>query len=318
MKKVKKKIPQIVKTIQTYPKIEIDYRYQKNISYSQMSMYNSCPHRWKLQYKDGISAPSFSINTCFGTAIHETIQHYLTLMYNESSVVADEFDAGDFFKTKFIEQYQIAYKQNKNVHFSSPEELREFHDDGIEIIDWVRKHKNEHFSKKEWFLIGCEIPLIINLDKRYKNVLYKGYLDLVLYHEPTNTIKIIDIKTSSRGWGEKDKKDESKQFQLILYKELLSRQFGLDPDSIEIEFFIVKRKIFDGGDFKAKRIQLFSPPSGKIKTKKAMTSITKFIEEVFTREGKYKEENHIETPSKWSCKYCPFLNQKDLCSKGIS
>ena len=39
-----------------------------------------------------------------------------------------------------------------------------------------------------------------------------GYLDIVMYHEPTNTFKIIDIKTSTKGWGSYAKKDESKQF----------------------------------------------------------------------------------------------------------
>jgi RecB family exonuclease len=43
-----------------------------------------------------------------------------------------------------------------------------------------------------------------------------GYLDVVLYHEPSNTFKIIDIKTSTKGWNKYTKKDESKQFQLVL------------------------------------------------------------------------------------------------------
>ena len=58
----------------------------------------------------------------------------------------------------------------------------------------------------------------------YNNVLYNGFLDVVMYHEPTNTFKIIDIKTSTRGWREKEKKDENKQFQLILYKHFFSEQ----------------------------------------------------------------------------------------------
>jgi hypothetical protein len=313
-----KSLPKIVKQIRQQPLMEINYAYQRSISYSQMSTYNSCPHKWKLQYKDGVVVPSFSIHTVFGTALHETFQHYLTIFYEKSSAEADKFDIEEYFKTKFIEQYQIAYKQNNNAHFSSSQELREFHDDGLEIIKWVKKHKAEYFGKRGWYLVGCEIPLVLTPDKRYKNVLYKGYLDLVLYHEPTNTIKIIDIKTSTRGWGDKEKKDENKQYQLILYKEFLSKQFNVDPDSIEVEFFIVKRKIYTESEFPQKRVQLFSPPSGKIKTKKAITNVTTFIEDVFNTDGSIKDREYTANPSKWNCSYCPFSSKKEFCDKSVS
>ena len=312
------KLPDIVKRIQQQQLTEINYAYQRSISYSQMSLYNSCNYRWKLQYKDGVDIPSFSIHTVFGTALHEALQHYLTIFYEKSGAEADRFDIEEYFKEKFIEQYQTVYKQNKNVHFSSPQELREFHDDGLEIISWFKKHKTDYFGKRGWHLVGCEIPLILTPDKRFKNVLYKGYLDLVLYHEPTNSIKIIDIKTSTRGWGDKEKKDEAKQYQLILYKEFLSRQFNIDPDNIEIEFFIVKRKIYTESEFPQKRVQIFVPPSGKIKTKKAVTAVTSFIEEAFEPDGKIKDREYIANPSKWNCSYCPFAGKKEYCDKGVS
>jgi hypothetical protein len=312
------KIPTIVKTIQQQPIEEINHAYQRSISYSQMSVYNTCSYRWKLQYKDGVDASSFGIHATFGTALHETLQHYFNIMYNVSGAEADRIEIEEYFKEKFIEQYQITYKQNKSVHFSTPQELREFHDDGIEMIRWFKQHKSDYFSKKGWHLVGCEIPLLLTPDKRYKNVLYKGYLDLVLYHEPTNTIKIIDIKTSTRGWSDKEKKDESKQYQLILYKEFLSRKFNIEPDNIEVEFFIIKRKIYTESEFPQKRVQIFIPPSGKIKTKKAVNAVTKFIEEAFETDGSIKEREYEATPSKWNCSYCPFKNKKEFCDKGIS
>jgi hypothetical protein len=45
------KKPQILKEIQNKELPEVNYAYQKTISYSQMSMYRSCPHKWALQYK---------------------------------------------------------------------------------------------------------------------------------------------------------------------------------------------------------------------------------------------------------------------------
>ena len=313
-----KSLPKIVKQIQHQQLTEVNYAYQRSISYSQMTTYNSCALKWKLQYKDGIVVPSFSIHTIFGTALHEALQHYFTIFYNQSGAEADRFDIEEYFKTKFIEQYQIAYKQNNNTHFSSSEELRDFHDDGLEIISWFKKHKSDYFSKRGWYLVGCEIPLVITPNKAFKNVLYKGYLDLVLYHEPTDTIKIIDIKTSTRGWSDKEKKDESKQYQLILYKEYLSKHFNIDPDHVEVEFFIVKRKIYSESEFPQKRVEIFIPPSGKIKTKKATDAVNKFIEGVFNTDGTIKEREYEATPSKWNCSYCPFKDKKDLCGKSVS
>ena len=77
------KVPSVIKQIQEYKTQEINYAFQKSISYSQLSMYNSCPKKWSLQYRDGHKVFTSSINTVFGTAIHETIQHYINTIYNE-------------------------------------------------------------------------------------------------------------------------------------------------------------------------------------------------------------------------------------------
>ena len=42
------KIPTIVKEIQQTPKREVNYAFQKNISYSQYSMWKKCPKQWAL------------------------------------------------------------------------------------------------------------------------------------------------------------------------------------------------------------------------------------------------------------------------------
>ena len=47
------KIPPIVKEIQQYNHKKVNYAYQKNISYSQYSMWKKCPKHWALQYREG-------------------------------------------------------------------------------------------------------------------------------------------------------------------------------------------------------------------------------------------------------------------------
>jgi len=319
-----KKPPKIVKEIRNNPPSEVNYAYQKNISHSQMSIYRGCQYRWKLQYKDKIRRFTSSIHTVFGTAIHEVIQHYLDVAYEKSFAFADrDIDMEDLFQEKFIGEYQKQYKSNKNEHFSSATEMREFFEDGIGILNWFKKKRSAYFNKKGTYLVGCEIPIIISPNKMYNNVLYMGYLDVVTYHEETNTFKIIDIKTSTRGWRDQDKKNEDKQFQLLLYKQFFSEQYHIPLENINIEFFIVKRKVLDWDDEKlmsphqAYRVQTFTPPSGKIKLNRAKEAVNNFIVECFNTNNEIKDKPYDKSPSKWNCNFCPYGKDKELCGAGL-
>lgn len=314
----KKKIPQIVKQIQKQPLREVKYGIEKSISYSQVSMFLNCPHKWSLQYKDGYYQSESSIHMTFGTALHEALQHYITTIYNVSGAEADRINLEEYFETRFRETYLKDYKSNNKVHFSDPVEMREFFDDGLAILNFVKKKRGGYFGKRGWYLVGCEIPLVLNPHPQFKNVLYKGYLDVVLYHEPTNKFKIIDIKTSTRGWDDKTKKDETKQLQLVLYKKYYSQQFGVPEDSIDIEFFIVKRKVWEESPFPISRIQEYTPASGKVKINKATNTINSFIEEVFNHDGSYKDKKFEPNPNKFNCMFCPFKDNKELCNASVS
>lgn len=311
----KTKLPSIVEQIQNYKSQEINYAFQKSISYSQMSMYTQCPKKWALQYRDGYKIYNPSINMVFGTAIHETLQNYLHVMYNESIVKADEIDLEEYFEDRFRETYTKEYQNNNKIHFSDSEEMREFFDDGLTILEFVKKKRNEYFSKKDWYLVGIEIPIIMAPNKTHNNVLFNGFIDLVLYHEPTEQFVIYDIKTSGRGWSDKDKKDEIKQSQILLYKLFFSEQFGVPIENIDVKFFIVKRKIWEGGDFPQKRIQEFTPTNGKTKVKKAKTHLDNFINSAFYIDGTYQTVEHQAQPGKTTCSYCPYKNKKELCDK---
>lgn len=309
------KLPEIVEQIQNYKPPEINYTFQKSISYSQMSMYLQCPKKWALQYRDGHKIYSPSINMVFGTAIHETLQNYLSVMYNESTVKADEIDLEEYFEDRFRETYTKEYQNNNKIHFSDSEEMREFFDDGLAILEFIKEKRNEYFSKKDWHLVGIEIPIVIAPNKTHNNVLFNGFIDLVLYNESTEQFVIYDIKTSSRGWSDKEKKDEIKQSQILLYKLFFSEQFNVPIEHIDVKFFIVKRKIWEGGDFPQKRIQEFTPANGKTKIKKAKTNLDNFINSVFSIDGTYQTTDYLAQPGKTTCSYCPYKSKKELCDK---
>ena len=312
------KLPRIVKDIQQATLPKVNHAFQKNISYSQMSMYRQCPHKWALMYKEGHKRFTSSIHTVFGTAIHETLQHYLDVMYSKSAAAADKIDLEEYFNEHYIAEYKEQMKSNDGEHFSSAIEMREFYEDGLVIIDYFKKKRNTYFTKRKTHLVGCEVPLVLPPLPSHPNTLYMGYLDVVLYNENTEKFTIIDIKTSTRGWRDKDKKNEEKQYQLLLYKKYFAEQYNIPIENIEIEFFITKRKLYENLDFHQKRIQQFRPAAGKIKIARATKAINEFINECFSTKGDILERQYDKNPSKWNCGFCPYKEDKELCGAGAS
>ena len=282
------------------------------ISYSQISMYNDCPLRWKLNYVDRLSISESNIHLIFGTAMHEVLQHYLNVMYAETAKKADEIDLDKMLRDNLIEQFKLAEEKDGKAPCTK-EELMEFFDDGILIIDFFKKRRGEYFSKRDWELIGCEIPIEVDLKNNIKMV---GYLDVVMKHIPTDSIKIIDIKTSTMGWNKWMKKDENKTQQLLLYKQFYSKQYNHPIDKIEVEYFIVKRKLWEDAMFPQKRVQKFSPASGTVSMNKVAKGLDTFLDLAFDGEGNRISENIIPTPSKKACRFCEF-NQTEHCNQGV-
>jgi hypothetical protein len=135
-----------------------------------------------------------------------------------------------------------------------------------------------------------------------------------MYHEGTNKFVIYDIKTSTRGWGDKEKKDEIKQFQILLYKSFFSEQFGVPEENIDVEFFIVKRKIWEDSEYPIPRIQSFIPASGSRKRSATIESFRTFIEDCFDKDGKPLVKEHMKQPGPL-CNWCQFNNNPSLCNK---
>lgn len=311
-----KKIPAILKEIKAYKAATLDYaKGQKNISYSQISMFHRCPHSWKLNYKDKLQVYKDSIHTSFGTSFHEVIQEYYERFYNDSVKAAEELDVEELLKTEMKKNYAIG-KERNGEHFSTAVELQEFYEDGVNILREWKKKKGGFIQKRGWHLAGIEIPLMITPEEEYENTLFKGFIDAVLYHEETETFKIVDFKTSTRGWNKNTRKDEMKQNQLILYKEFFSRQFNVPKEKIEVAFVILKRKIYADSDFPQPRISEFRPASGPIKTKKAVAVVREFIQGCFEKDGSYKEREFEMRPSQSNCRFCAFADKPELCSRG--
>ena len=108
-----KKVPIIVREIRNNPPLPVNFAVEKNISYSQLSMFTQCPKKWALQYRDGHKISEQSIHMTFGTALHEVLQHYLDVMYETSGAEADRIDIEELFEDTLRKCYAEDYKKNK-------------------------------------------------------------------------------------------------------------------------------------------------------------------------------------------------------------
>ena len=308
---VKSKLSDIELRIKNYTPPEINHSFQRSVSYSQYSIYTTCPHQWYLSYVENRNPYQASIHTVFGTAFHETLQKYIDVMYNESGAAADRIDLESLFTERFREIYSTEYEKTKE-HFSNAQEMREFFDDGIAILKWIKARRNKLFTIRKVKLLGIEMPILIGLSK---NMFLKGFIDFVLYDEDLQKVYIYDIKTSTRGWSDREKKDNTKIAQILLYKEYFGKQFGFDPDRIEVEYFIVKRKIYEKSEFPISRVQSFKPASGKTKRKQTVENFNNFIKDCFDEFGKPQIKSYLKQIGEKSCKWCPYKDKPELCNK---
>ena len=191
------------------------------------------------------------------------------------------------------------------------DEMIEFYNDGLVILDWFKKHRGEYFSKRGYKLIGCEVPVDLDIAN---NVKWIGYLDLVIHDTYHDIIKIYDIKTSTKGWNKWMKTDKNKTDQLLYYKKFYSEQYNHPIDKIEVEYFIVKRKLYENVDWPQKRVQKFAPASGTPSINKAMGNLRTFLMAAFDDEGNHIVDKEQPTNgSKKNCRWCEYRNTK-YCS----
>lgn len=310
----KKKLPAKVKLVQEC-KIEKDWS-AVNLSYSQLSQYFNCPHQWYLSYVKKLSKYTPSIHTAFGTAIHSTIQAWLTTVFNESAKAGDRMDLEGMFHLELSKTYKKE-KEKLGAHFSNKDELLEFYLDGVEILRYLRKKRSVYFGTRRVYLAGVETALNVELSP---GVFFNGFIDLVFYDEDLDKWLILDLKSSTSGWNDYAKRDTKKVSQLILYKKFFSEQFNIDESKIDIEYFILKRKIPEVADYPSmtRRVQQFRPASGKVKQSQLTNMLNDFLDNS-VKNGILVNKKYSKTLELTACRFCEYRNT-DHCldSKNVN
>ena len=275
---------------------------KKSISYSQFALWEQCPYSWKLQYVDKALPFTDNIYTLFGTSMHEVLQEYLKVMYSNSIVEADKLLLNEELEDRLKKNFMEIRQRNGGEEFCTKDEMNEFYLDGLKILEFFKKKRADYFSKKGYELLGIETSLNYDLPR---NIKFKGFIDLIIKDNIRNRIKIIDIKTSTWGWNKYAKADKNKTDQLLLYKSFYSKQHDVPLDRIDVEYFIVKRKLYENTDFPQKRIQKFIPAINKV-----IRRLEHFMDECYDEEGKIKDNDYEKCHPKSKCK--AYTKCKDL------
>jgi hypothetical protein len=281
------------------------------VSFSQYQLYSTCPRAYKLRYIDKLGESSANIYTIFGTAIHETIQHFLSVMYGVSKKQAMEIDTDklllDWMRKEFL-------KENEKLTegtICTQLELEEFYGDGRRILEWFKKKIDKFYTKTGFELVGIELPLNAKVKE---GVHFIGFIDIVMKDLSDNSIIIIDLKTSTMGWNKYQKADKYKNAQIVLYKKYYSELFNVPLEKIKVEYQIMRRKLYEDAPFPIPRISRHVPANGKPTTNRVYNEFMDFVNEVFDDEGNFNDLPFPKVPGerKKNCKFCEFL-QRGIC-----
>jgi hypothetical protein len=279
---------------------------KKIVSFSQFTNWFTCSHKWYRDYILKEKQFEDSLNMSFGTAIHETIQHYLQVSFHVGVEEAKKIDTQAFFVDAFKKEVD-----KKKIPHTLPE-FNEFVGDGENVLKEFLDPANlaMYFSRDKWELLAIEDELNIEIKN---NVMLTGKLDIVLREKATGNIRIVDFKTSTNGWTSYQKEDFTKTSQLVLYKALYSKKNNIPLPKIFVEFIILKRKLYENSKFVQSRLQLFKPSSYQSDVLQVIQEFGKFVDSCFTPEGLHKTDivyPKIPGKGKKNCKYCPYLKNK--------
>jgi len=250
---------------------------KQHISYSELKIFTECPHKWKLQYLDGLKGFTGNIYTAFGTAIH---------------AVCEQSALGNLLPEDYAEYFDIAFLEELKELDEKPANklIKEFRQQSREIFHKVFPALQELFPGYEVY--SSEETLYEPISELKFDRFLKGFIDLVV-KTPDGKYHVIDWKSCSWGWDMKRKSEPMTTYQLTLYKKFFCEKHGVDPKDVETYFGLLKRTA------KSDNVEIFRVTSGPKKTENATKVLTNACNLI---------HKGITIKNRNSCKGCAFNN----------
>lgn len=254
-----------------------------HISYSGLSTWNECPHRYKLTRVVKLKEPS-NIFFAFGKAVHDVCE--LRLLKE----AVGEFCDDEYLKDRLTLMFDGELKEVPEDSYDEKTK-EEFLASGLEIVTVAFPALKKKFGNFK--VVATEEELSEELEGFKQK--FTGFIDLVLQTED-GKYHIIDWKTTSWGWKAEKKSSAIVTYQLTLYKNFWAKKNGVDPKDVETHFALLKRTISS----KAKpedRVEIFRVTSGPKKTNNALNLLEQSL---------YNIKKRFYPKNRTSCTYCAF------------
>ncbi len=192
-----------------------------HLSFSAIKDASECPYRFKLGNIDKIRLRKQSIDTIFGTLLHNCIQEYL-------------FEGTDIeiVKKKFIRTWKRFCKLY--VKYLNWNKISQFLFAGVNIL----KHTPAAFEG--YTAVAVEEKLEIPIDEKHEHVNFKGYIDIVL-KDKDGKIVIADLKTARSAYMFYTYLDATKRSQLRYYRHFYAKKHNLNADDIGTCFIVLEK-----------------------------------------------------------------------------
>jgi hypothetical protein len=193
----------------------------RHLSFSAIKDASECPYRFKLGNIDKIRLRKQSIDTIFGTLLHNCIQDYLFQNIDIEVV-----------KKKFIRIWKRFCKLY--VKHLNWQKISQFLFAGVNII----KHVPAAFEG--YTAIAVEEKLEIPIGEKHEHVNFKGYVDLVLKNKDDKLL-IADLKTAKSAYMFGKYLDAMKRNQLRYYRHFYAKKHNLKAEDIDTCFIVLEK-----------------------------------------------------------------------------
>jgi len=200
------------------------------VSYSGLSTWSECPHKFKLRYIDKIKIQSGNIYTHYGKCMHEVMEKH----FNGH----EDFDkeaARNTFGKLYEEKWEDTFIDPK---FHLTEKAKgEFLSQGFLTIDFLIPDFHQTLVDKfgEYDIVGKEIESTV---MAFNKINMRGFTDLVIKTKDGEHIG-LDYK-AVKDHSKWTNPDPSKFHQMNIYTEVLDKQHKIHCDQ---GFFVIVPRV---------------------------------------------------------------------------
>jgi RecB family exonuclease len=276
--------------------MENDIKNIEKFSYSKISLYEQCPFRYKLVYKDKHYIHDDSIATDFGTLIHYIEELMAKKIVTEMKL--DENDYAELIKLTYeinletpsekVYGANILREKYKNDWFVPDKTGRTYEDKLIEYLTkGIYRLRNFLIANPDYEIFGIEQEFSLS----YNNYLFQGFIDRIYRNVVTGELLIEDIKT----WKEPAKKEDlTTPLQFVIYSLACQQLYNIPENQIKCAYELplcdIKQDAGSKGFFK-----------------RGIKKLDNLLQKI--------ESNNFEPNPSPLCHWCPFCkhveNQKE-------